>query len=244
MAAEPQSRGVSGPGQRAAAAAVQPVFSKTLPEPVDPADRVRTDRAECGACRRLQARSRGGCSGKCGAGGNAAPSRSDKTGGRTLSPDLAEAGAGQGKRAAAAAAGALGPLTGRSGLRRARRAHDAGSPGHPERDARGIPAARPLWHRHRRPRGDRDVACTSGRGDRGAAGTFQQRPAGADFQARPTLALFHEPRHRRTGVHRDAGDRPRPGRGRGLCLAHAQQRVPLSIRPDDSAPRSRLRRCS
>ena len=50
-----------------------------------------------------------------------------KTGGRTVSSDLAEAGTGQGKRAAAAAAGAYRLRAGRSRLRRARRAHDAGS---------------------------------------------------------------------------------------------------------------------
>jgi hypothetical protein len=64
---------------------------------------------------------------------------------------------------------------------------------------------------------------------RSAAGPFQRGAAGARFQARCAAALFHQPRHRRAGVHRDAGDRARAGRGRGLRLAHAEQCLQISL---------------
>ncbi len=158
MAAKPQPRGVSGARQRAAAAAVQPVFPETLPEPVDPADRVRTDRAKRGARRDLQARSRDHHSAGRSARrqGRAGPCNIIR---RALSADLAEARTRQGKPAAAEAAGAAALDAGRSRLRRARRPHDAGSAGHPERDARRLPAARSRRNRDRRPRGKRASRC-------------------------------------------------------------------------------------
>src|ERR1700733_13507239 len=86
--------------QRAVAAAVQPVFSQDLPEPADPADRVRTDRAKCRAVSGLWPRGRDRNAAERRARRQGPASRA-KISRRTVSADLAEAGTGQRERAAA-----------------------------------------------------------------------------------------------------------------------------------------------
>ena len=95
VAAKPQPRGFSGSDQRALAAAVQPVFSQGLPESADPADRVRTDRAKCGAFGGVSPRSRDRNSARRRARRKTIPPDAAKARRRTVSADLADAGTGR-----------------------------------------------------------------------------------------------------------------------------------------------------
>ena len=229
VAAKSQPRGFPGSGERAVAAAVQPVFPQSLPEPVDPADRVRTDRAKCGAVGGVSARSRD----RDFRDRRARRPRSRLP--RQKPPDepyqpiwpkleLADESVLPPRPQARAPAAPADPAFVALGARMM-----------PDlvatqiRDAGGFSAARPQRRRHRRPRGSRAFAGASRGSRRGAAGTLPRRVARAHLQARPAFALFHQPGHRHARLYRDAGDRPRPGRRRRLCLAHAQQclQVPL-----------------